>query len=352
MIRFSLVIFTLVSLLIFFCNQIVWANTVDPVEKLTQELEEVGQQSLKKELNKIRSESKKATKSQFKVSADILKLSNIEDVVSKKIAAYRNAIKDKIWKTAEAIENSSSVNIIWDNDNIELDVEENKSVKKLNDAIKKNNISLKSFATAIRAFTSISDQMYTEAMSAKQKDRKFHLYVEYTAFVYELSSVTLEILNEFKIEGIEELHKLHNKRETTVKGIKDKIDEQITAQKKRLEKKVITEAEFQNDLAKYNSWKEALDYSLGRWQQIFDTISKQKDWAKNISKQANVFEKLRDDAGIQLSVLKEIKVVDETFRVFQYLGEIVQLASNIPLLKLDRDVAEQLLGIDYTMKDR
>jgi hypothetical protein len=162
--------------------------------------------------------------------------------------------------------------------------------------------------------------------------------------------LTIELLDEFQLGGIEVLNKLHKKRKNEVDSIKGRVDNQIELQKIRLNRKEITHEQYEEELKRYNGWKQALDYSMSRWTQIFDIIAKQKDWAEKISEQSNVFKKLRDDAGIQLLVLKEIKVIDETFKVFKYLGEIVELTSNIPLLKLDKDVAEQLLGLEYKIE--
>jgi len=318
-------------------------------EKQRQKLEKIGQDIIRDQFMQLRSEIKDACEDRgedgrFKVTTDIIDLANINDMISTKIDGRKKAIKQIIWQTANDIEAGRDFTLSFDGNKLKISRNKLKQIESLNSAIKQNSISINSLAIAIKAVVETSTLLYEKALKEKNKDRKFNLYIEYTAFAYELSSIVIELLENHKIQGIEELNQIYQQRKNSIDRLIGRLKNMNERCKRKLEKGSITKEKYNKEIKDNLDAIAALNTTLLGWKNIFSIIDKQKDWANKIKNRTELFREMRDKAGLQLDILKELGFAKEIQASIQNIDYISEIA-NIPLLPINEDLAIELLGL-------
>ena len=322
----------------------------DKLKKFRQKIEKVQQQAIKETIDEIRRENVNSGKqfvddSRALTSDDILKISNIGKDVIAQVEGRKNAIKAMILMTAKAIEDERNVSIrvnpetkLWETPKIAQKAE------RLVKAYKENRISLNSLVLAIKATLSLSKNLYQEANQEANANKKWDIYVEYTAFVYEMTSIVIEVIQDFTLGGVEEIKTLYNERLKKVNSLKQVVTEKlIRPYQVRLENDKITEEEYQLATKQYFEWNKALNVSLDGWKRVFSIIDDQDTWANNLKNKLAEFKQRKLEAGIQLDILVELGI---TRTMLNHLKGLEKLANlELPkLLILDEEIARDLIG--------
>lgn len=315
------------------------------IDDFSNRLKKVSQEEMKNSLNNMRQNINNITGSHYATTDDILKMSEIEDEARRRIQGYKEGIKRMILETASAIEDNREVKVTEISGSYFTEVTE-RQASTLKEAFSRNSISLRSLSLSIQMYCELSKDQYNKATNEQDPDKKYKLYIEYTAFVYELSAIVIELIEDFRIEGIAELNNIHRNRKIEVDKIKDQIKDQRFIQKQRLDKNEITEDDFSKSNDNYNNWEKALEASLNHWDNIFAILSDQEKWADNICGKLNHFKNLKMDAGIQLAVLRETMITKGFLEHLSGLQKIVEVAAKVPLLPLDESIVYQLIGYD------
>lgn len=331
------------------------SNTEDsnPEEQLRNRLEAVGQQAIKETFDNMRQlivESGKGLVSDSKglTSDDILKIANIGEDVIGQVEGRKKAIKAMILETAKNIEENRKVVITLDETGM-LSSQTAEKAKKLSKAFEENRISLNSLVLAIQATFSLSKDLHNKAVQESDPAKKYNLYLDYTAFVYEMSSIVIDTIENFTLGGVENIKELYDERLKSVNQLKQRIQKRTDSYKSQLQNNEITEERYQSVTKQYFEWLDALGTSLKGWDIVFSVIDKQQKWAGNLQKQVEEFKKKKDDADIQLDILVEIGIAKAMLNHLDGLEKFANL--ELPkLLLLDEEIARQLLGIDVPKK--
>jgi len=318
--------------------------------KMKKMAEQVGKEAINQHFQEMRrkiiiSGNPFVEDSRALTSDDILKLSNIEENVIAQIESRKKAIKAIILNTAGQIEAGENPTIIFDLGGEKFTTPKvAQKEERLAKAFKENRISLNSLVLAIKATASLSKNLYQAANQESNAKKKLPLFVEYTAFVYEMSSIVIEVIQDFTLGGVEEIKTLYDERLKKVNSLKQRITEKlIRPYQVLLENKEITEEEYKLATKQYSEWNKALKVSLDGWKRVFSVIDDQDTWANNIKNKLAEFKRRKLEAGFQLEVLMEI---DITRTMLAHLKGLEKLANlELPeLLILDEETARDLIG--------
>ncbi|UCH98061.1 MAG: hypothetical protein JSV88_14735 [Candidatus Aminicenantes bacterium] len=319
-------------------------------KKIREKYEKIGKEEIRKQFDAMQDHLLEAGRSvgkdgRFLVSTDVINLRNVVANVKNNIIARRNAIKKLIWQVANDIEAHRSTGVKLDPSSGTLAYNDLERVKRLQDAIQKNSVSLRSLAVSIRMVVDVSKALYKKALAATNPELKSNLYIEYTAFAYELSTIVIELISNYEQEGRDELEKLYSERKLEVERLKGRINNRKNVYKNRLENGQISKKAHDEKIKQFTNMEEALDATLVGWNTIFKILGEQEKWAQKIRSKKQIFIDIRDDAGLQLDLLAEIRIAREVLSYFKSIEEITEIAE-IPLLTIDGELAKVLLGIN------
>lgn len=314
-------------------------------KKIRDKYAKFGAKAVEDEIKHIREVTRVGANSigrdgEFMVSTDLIQLRQISDEVKARIEGRKKAIKNIIGAAARDIENERRTRITL-NENGRF----SHTVERLDDAIYENNISMRSLSVAINMIVELSKGLYEEAQTEVDRDRKYDLSVEYTAFVYELSSIVIEILENFESNGVTELNQLFSEQKNAHDRIRGRIKNFESRDKKLLSKGVITKEELQQNKKRFSDYIAALDVVMTEWGNIMSLLEEQNNWVTSLKGKTERLRKQRDDAGLQLEILS---VLRNTMGVLEYLQgvEAVIDIAELPLLEIDAELAYQLLGLE------
>jgi len=319
-------------------------------KKQREKLEKIGRDAVREQFATLRADIKSAGETigedgRYLLSTDIVQLRDVDKFIIAKIEGRKEAIKRIIWTTAADIEAGRNTGVTFQGTRIELSAKERERVDRLNKAIQDNNVSLGSLALAIKMVVEMSNTLYKEALSETISQRKSDLYIEYTAFAYELSSIVVEALENFHQQGVDDLRALYAERKQEIDQLKGRINNMKALYKQRLDQGKTTKVDYDQKIKTYDDLFAALDVSLKGWEKIFGILDTQKDWAEKLKNKTDVFRDLRDDAGLQLDVLREVKITMTVLSSIKAVEDIADFAQ-IPLLPINADLVKELLGLD------
>jgi len=351
--KFNCVLICLVSILL--NNSEASQNSTKEIKEVDQrkKLEQIGNDVVQGQYFSIRSDMKEACKligkdGRYIVSTDFFLLRNVDEKIKAKIDRRKKAIKEIIWTTAADIEAKRNTGITFNGKEFNLSGQKTKQIELLNQAIQNNSISLRSLSIAIKGFVSTSTLLYENALTEKDPNTKSDLYIEYTAFAYELSSIVIELLENFSREGINDLNNLYNERKIEVDRLKGRINNMKEKNKRYLSEGLIDEQKYQSKIKGYDNYIEALDATLTGWQKIFVILDKQEAWAKKLKSKTRIFKDLRDEAGLQLDILAEVKTTMTILSNIKDIEEISEVAE-VPLLPINANLVQDLLGLNVSL---
>lgn len=341
---------------VFLEGVVLFAQESQEDKEIRERYEKIGKEAIKEQQYLMRSDLRAAGKingsdGRYFLSTDVIQFREIPEKIKNNILARRDAIKRLIWQVASDIESKRDTGVKIDPEKRTLSLQEIKRVQRLKEAIKENSISLRSLSLAIKMVVDISNSLYKEAIEQKDKDLKYNLYVEYTAFAYELSSIVIELIDDFKQNGKQELQLLYNERKHEVELLKGRLENRRVLYKNKLESGNIKQKEYDEKVRQFEDWKKALEATLNGWNRIFQILENQEVWTKKIKSKEEIFKDIRDDAGLQLDILAEIGIAREALSYFESIGQITEIAQ-IPLLPLNDEIVDVLLGLkrDFNIK--
>jgi len=278
----------------------------------------------------------------FKVSTDLKSISTIPPTVLDNIEKQKRFIRQIFTETAREIESGKSPKLTYDSKNgiQKMSEAQAKQATDLKEGIDNNTISLKSLSLAINGYIDASKALYDGAIKEHDKERKFQKYVQYTALVYELSNVVIDTLSTFEVGGVDEIRRTYDARISSVNSIKAEIQ-----QRREVSKKQLNGEDLKKDLAKYDDWVAALDGGIEKWAGILATVDKQKQLAKDARSNIARLQKVRDDAHLQLKILEEVGILQQTVDYLNDLDDISMKVGSIPLLPIDSSTVNELIGI-------
>ena len=327
-----------------FCSSIIMAQTNPQLSNNLPKAEE----AVLAELRNMREEliNSDPSKSKFVISSDIPVVSNVQESVIGAIDSRKESIRNIIYETAKDIENNLPFNVKWD-----IQIRKHKvptEVESFYNAVKDNNISLKSMKLSIDLLVDISKNLYDGALKEKDPDKKAELYIEYTCFAYELSDVVIGILEDFTPKGENQIEQEFDKQKSKVDEIKGKIQLRVENYRQRYKSGVLTKEQFEEKEMSFDEMITVLEGSLDKWNILFDKLREQDEWAKELQTKSKIFIDLKEDAAIQLDVLSVLKSTMVVIQNFQTIEQITDVA-DIPLLPVDINLLNDLFQTNISV---
>jgi len=344
------VIIVLISL------QFCYANDINFIEKSKKALNEI----VKKEIDKVHNlanSTNSASEQNVKgyvLSSHIRTFSDIDSDISYQIDTMKNEIKNFIMRIALEIEinNDTSGKLSIDKKgnvyyypNKRLPKNTNDKQEKLLKANLQNSVSVRSIELAVRLLADINSELISQGKTAKTAKQKEKIYMKQAVYVYEMSDMLLDLLNQLTLEGAGVIYSIYNDAKSKVQNrvleinkAKAKVD--ILVQKGMMSKETgIREKESLILI------QQASEKSLKVWDEILKKIANQKRFLAHLKQQEELIQYKKKKALFQLEALRDIKTVREVKDTIGSLDKLVDSVSSLELLVLDKYTVQQLLGV-------
>ncbi|MFA8451829.1 MAG: hypothetical protein ACEPOW_14130 [Bacteroidales bacterium] len=267
----------------------------------------------------------------------LLRVRDISPKVKEDILIKRSNIKKSIFLTAKFLETQRNDLIDLDHDIIGLNQYSRKKLEKYNNAVTLNNVSLTKLKIAIRHFVNVSKDVYKQAVIEKDTRKKRELYLDYNAFVYELSTILIDVLSNFAPEGIVEIRQMYQQHKITVDEVMDDLERSKKEAQKFIkpggEKNKYYEAEIKKIEAEINS----KDAFFAVWGKILNTIENQEDWLEKMQDELAHFKWLRDRAASQLKYIAINIEVGHLAELINNADELTKIANEVKILPFDSE---------------
>ncbi len=295
------------------------------IEQKAQELTQAAKNATKKKLEKIEDF---LSKGGWDIDNEELKIITVNETVREKITEIQTSIKNLFIATAVEIEKEDEIVITVDDSGIGLSKRQKEKKRRLSESKNQINLSIRSQAMAIQVLLKINDDLIALAEQEEKTKKKQNMYLTQAVYVYELSSIVVDMIDNLSIHGIEDLHNLY--KETMDEVSKMEVD---------FNKMV----EEDNDEEAKN-WLKALDVLRGQWNMLLSFLDKQEDWIENLKKAKKKFEKITKKAVYQIQLLEMGIVAEKVMEQIEAVKTILEI-ENIPLLRLGRDEAISLFTV-------
>lgn len=284
----------------------------------------------------------------FVLSTEVSTFRDIPANIDQDIQHLRESIRALIFRVATDIEltGSSGKASISEGGVIsyeDLPADAVKEIERLMDAKAKNNVSVRSVHLAIKMLTNLNKQLMTEAEKAINVQQKRKLYIMQSAFVYEMSDIVAEFLNNVSLEGKEELEKISNEHQQRINERVQEIDTLIGKVKQAQSQGAISAESAGRQENSYNLMKGANQQTLQAWQEFTQKISQQDNALQNIKSKHVAIELIRDNAKMQLDTLRDIAVVGEFHSLIGNIDELMATIEGLELLELEPETVRTLL---------
>ena len=290
----------------------------------------------------------------YVLSSHIQTFFDIEDNIKYEIDTMRNNIKSLIIRIAAEIEvnNDSSGKLSIDEEgnvyyssNKRLPKDTNDKQENLLKANLKNSISVRSIELAVRLLANINSELINQGKNTKTRKKKEKIYMKQAVYVYEMSDMLLELLNEISLDGAEVIYSIYNETKDKVNNRVIKINEQKNKVDSLVEKDLMSQLTGVKEKESLILIEQANKKSLEVWDDILKKVDSQKKFLAHLKEQKELIKYKRDNALLQLETLRDMKVIGEVKDTIGSLDKLVDTVSNLELLVLDRYTVQQLLGI-------
>ena len=197
----------------FIGNSIVLSQDQNPdISDLENELKQTAEQLMKSDLEDIR---ESLLSGGYNITSD-LKISAIPTKVRKEIVETQKQIKYLIIAAAKKIEDGHDFKIEIDEEGIGISEQHKEQASRISDAIKTTNISLSSYGIAVEYFVNMNKSLIDAAKRENDHKKKLRMYLTQAIYVYELSIIIMDMIDNFNTHGIEEIRQIHKEEERTI----------------------------------------------------------------------------------------------------------------------------------------
>lgn len=236
----------------------------------------------------------------YQITLPPYRLGNIPEETDKKIEKIKDEIKLLITTLAlNYSEKKQTGNVAIENGDI--------SYEKLYEAVTENNVTVSSIIYAVVILSRINKELMKAAMAAKDKDEKRNLYTEQAAFVYEMCDITLEIVNNLKLDGSQAIRGMHQDVIKRIEERRKASDKRKKKAKKLIEDGIISRDEYQTAVRIEDELQGFDDQILTAWTMFTQSLDNQEKRIDNVKKRAEIVKIKRDQAEHQLEILKRYR---------------------------------------------
>lgn len=288
--------------------------------KIESELKQTAEKMMESDLERIQ----EALLSEgYNITSDLI-ISAIPAKTREEIVEIQKKMKYLIFATAKKIEDGHDFKIIIDEDGIEVTKDQSKQAERISDAIKTTNISLSSYGIAVNYFVDMNKPLIDAAEKEKDNKKKLKLYIKQAIYVYELSSVIMDMIDNLSIQGIEDLRQIHKEESDDIAKMKKNIKEM-------------------GDDPQSENWLKALDAVEGVWKQVLLGLEGQEGNINELNAHKKKFEDIKRKAAMQIKVLEKTHIAKGIFESIEAIKAVIEIP-DIILLRLGEEEIHTLLG--------
>ena len=206
------------------------------------------------------------------------------------------------------------------------------------------NVSIRSAYIALKLLSAMNNEIIKKARETKDRKSKEKLYMKQAIYVYEMSDIVLELLNSLTLDGKNDILNLHDTAKNLAQQhIRD--TERLKVKARTLQQKgLITPDKLQKELDALALQENAIQSSLGAWNEILDKIGNYEKYLKKLKAQRDLVEYKKDKAKLQIETLQDIRGVAVLKEQIGNIDNLVEAVDQLDLLVLDEDTVNQLLG--------
>jgi hypothetical protein len=284
----------------------------------------------------------------FVLSTEVRSFKDIPPEVDKQIAIIRENIKGLIRQVATDIEiGGTSGKASIQNGNIEYELPEGarKEYESLMNARQQNSVSVLSVKLAIEVLSKLNTALMEEAVKTKDIQQKRKLYAMQAAYVYEMSDIALEVVDNAGLDGKAEMERIAKESKQAIGERMTEIEKSIAQIQQDKTQGIIQPESAEKQLGTYEALKKANEFSITRWNEVINEVSQHETWLSGIKSKRGTVDSLRKAAKTQLDTLRDIFVVGAIGSMNNDIEKILNTVINdIGLLVLTPEVVKTLLG--------
>lgn len=307
------------------------SNLENELEKATEELTHAAKNVTMKKLKNVED---LLSKGGWDIDTDDWAIISVDNQVREDIAEIQKNIKNLFLATAKKLEEKDEIEIRVDDSGIGLSKGQNEKIKRLSESKEKTNITIGSQAMAIKVLLKINEDLISLAKAEKDRKKKKHMYLTQAIFVYELSSITIDMIDHLKKHGIEDLRTLYKEEMEDMAKMENEFNKMVE----------------EDDDQQAKNWLEALDAIREEWNMLLGFLNKQENWIKNIKESKQKFEKITKKAVLQISLLEKGIIAEKVMDQITAVKSVLEI-EDIPLLRLGGEEAISLFTITPSGKD-
>jgi len=256
--------------------------------------------------------------------------------VKEGVKTCRDEIVAVITTTADSVEAEHNIEALTAKRNLELTDRQKQKLQRLSEAVKETNVSIQSHVLVLRILMESNDALIASAKKERDPDARRGICARQAAFVYELTYVTLEMLDELDTDGILDLTSLRGEEMAEMGGIEGRITQRT--------EHVVDRRDGRAARGKARRWLGGLSKTRKNWDTAVEVADRQKEWIENARSKRNYLEAILEDASIQVSVLERAMIASKPMAHLRALESLIRTDDG-PLLRLDSRAACGLLGI-------
>jgi len=207
-----------------------------------------------------------------------------------------------------------------------------------------NSVSVRSAILAIKMLATINDSLKEQALHAQTRSQKERVYMTQAVYVYEMSSITLDLLNNLRLEGKTAIENLFQESQQRAITRSNNIQTQIDQAQALQQQGLLSPQALQKEQDSYALMLAANQQSLSAWDKLMKRLQQDDNFLQKLKKNQALIAYKRDKAKLQLETLRDLRHLAELRDVIGSLDELVATIADVDLLVLDEQTVRTLLG--------
>jgi len=285
-------------------------------------LQQATMNSTKKKLDKL----VEALKGNYDLDIKQIKIVPANEDVREEVLKIQNDIRYLYLATTKEIEETGTANLKLDKDTL-FSISHGERQERIANNQEQINVTISSQAMAIKVLVRLNDSLIEMAKNETNRKKKQQLYMTQAMYVYELSHIVLNMIDNISMSGIEDLRALHKETMQTFKEMETVFNEMIK----------------ENEDEEAKNWLKALDFLRVQWGTVLGTLDNQEGWLNNLKEEKDKFEDIAKKAVFQLQLLEQGVIMDIVINQIAAVKSVLE--EELPILRLGQNEMESLLTL-------
>lgn len=268
----------------------------------------------------------------------------IDDAVSAEVSALHERVRVIIEDVAATIENiryQSSEEAI---SSMPLSFNERKKANALLSADKERLVSCQSLNIAVEMFSELNQLVKRQIEESERKGevtRETNLLFGNAVLVYELTDFVIKYIEQFEVQGVGEITKLHAESKRRNAEIIAELEEL----RSMAQAEGVSQAARDFTLAEIAARSQAIELVDAEWDKYIQHNQKLQQEVDSVIGNLPTLRLIRASSKSQLNVLEAVKVLQIVNNSLVTLQDALKTLENMELVSLSPDRVQRLLGI-------